>query len=290
MYRVREGWSLVFLAHTGGPFYVRKDGGYWTNLKGEPDPDEDRLKAAKRESAFMAKTAFDIEYLEIDKDRSRLESLSGKRVGRLVIHVRRAEDAGHVTACKSVDDLELWGWKEPDLTSIRGLAVRHLRMVRGRQTSVKGLNTKGLKKLWVQSCGELRELDIPSLPWLWVWACNKFDPDCLGSVRGLVGLDFDMRREIKSLAFVAACRSLKCLGIDTYAWKTQDFRPLVKAPALELVGFSRRRPAFIEALSIARPKLFVGHTDSGCFMRAGRGVAKEDYLNARKAFNEKYGV
>jgi hypothetical protein len=246
--------------------------------------------AAKRESLFMTATAFDIEHLEIDNDRSRLESVRGKRVGRLVIHVRRAEDAGRVTACKSVDRLELWGWKEPDLTSIRGLAVGHLRMVRGRQTSVKGLNTKGLKKLWVQSCGALRELNIPSVPWLWVWACNTFDPDCLGSVRGLVGLDFDMRKEIGSLAFVAACRSLKCLTIDTYAWKTEDFRPLVEAPALELVGFSRRRPAFIEALSIARPELLVGHTDSGCFMRAGSRVGKEEYLNARKAFNQEYGV
>jgi hypothetical protein len=238
----------------------------------------------------MTTAAFDLEHLEIDKDRSPLECLKGQRVGRLVIHIRRAGDAGQVAACKSVDCLELWGWQEPDLTSIQGLAVRHLRLVRGRQTSVKGLNTKGLKKLWVQSCGELRELDIPSLPWLWVWACNKFDPDCLGSVRGLVGLDFDMRREIRSLAFVARCRSLKCLSIDTYAWKTQDFRPLVEAPALELVGFSRRRPGFIEALSAARPKLMVGHTDSGSFMRAGSRVAKEEYLNARRAFNKKYGV
>jgi len=238
----------------------------------------------------MTTAAFDIENLDIDEDRSRLESLRGKRIGRLVVHIREPDDAERVASCKSVDHLELWGWKEPDLTSIEGLAVKYLRMVRGRQTSVKGLNSKRLKKLSVQSCGKLRELDIPHLPWLWVWACNNLDANSFGSVRGLVGLDFHMRREISSLAFVAECRSLKCLSIDTYSWKTQDFQPLVEAPALELVGFSRRCPAFIEALSVANQKLLIGHTDSGCFMRAGRRVTEEDYLKGRRAFNKKYDV
>jgi hypothetical protein len=235
-------------------------------------------------------TAFDIEHLDIDEDRSGLESLRGKRIGRLVVHIRRPDDAEHVASCKTVDRLELWGWTEPDLTSIKGLAVRYLRMVRGRQTSVKGLNTKRLKKLWVHSCGKLRELDIPRLPWLWVWACNNLDPDSFGSVRGLVGLDFDMRREISSLAFVPKCPSLKCLTIDTYSWKTQDFHPLVVAPALEIVGFTRLKPALVEALSSANPKLLIGATGTNCYMQAGRRVAEEAYLKRRRAFNKKYGV
>jgi predicted NUDIX family NTP pyrophosphohydrolase len=49
MYRLREGKLEVFLAHPGGPFYARKDEGFWTIPKGEPDPDEDLLDAAKRE-------------------------------------------------------------------------------------------------------------------------------------------------------------------------------------------------------------------------------------------------
>jgi predicted NUDIX family NTP pyrophosphohydrolase len=49
MYRIREGRLEVFLAHPGGPFFTRKDEGYWTIPKGEPDPDEDLLEAAKRE-------------------------------------------------------------------------------------------------------------------------------------------------------------------------------------------------------------------------------------------------
>jgi predicted NUDIX family NTP pyrophosphohydrolase len=49
MYRVQHGQLQVFLAHLGGPFYVRKDDGSWTIPKGEPEPNEDLLDAAKRE-------------------------------------------------------------------------------------------------------------------------------------------------------------------------------------------------------------------------------------------------
>jgi predicted NUDIX family NTP pyrophosphohydrolase len=49
MYRVRDGGLQVFLAHPGGPFFIRKDDGAWTIPKGEPDPEEDLLDAAKRE-------------------------------------------------------------------------------------------------------------------------------------------------------------------------------------------------------------------------------------------------
>jgi predicted NUDIX family NTP pyrophosphohydrolase len=49
MYRMRDGQLQVFLAHPGSPFYARKDDGYWTIPKGEPDSDEDLLRAAQRE-------------------------------------------------------------------------------------------------------------------------------------------------------------------------------------------------------------------------------------------------
>src|SRR5258708_23974422 len=107
---------------------------------------------------------FDIEHLVINEDRSSLESVRGKRVGRLEVHICGSQDAEHIAACKNVDRLELWGWKEPDLTSIHGVAVKYLRLVRGRQTSVKGLSGKRLKLLQVHSCGQVRELDIPRLP------------------------------------------------------------------------------------------------------------------------------
>jgi predicted NUDIX family NTP pyrophosphohydrolase len=42
----------VLLGHPGGPFFARRDEGYWSIPKGEPDPaDEDLLAVARREFA-----------------------------------------------------------------------------------------------------------------------------------------------------------------------------------------------------------------------------------------------
>lgn len=49
MYQVRGKDLHVFLAHPGGPFFRRKDAGYWTIPKGELEDGEDLLAAAQRE-------------------------------------------------------------------------------------------------------------------------------------------------------------------------------------------------------------------------------------------------
>ena len=49
MYRVRDGRLEVLLAHPGGPYFTNKDEGAWTIPKGEIEPGEDLLDAAKRE-------------------------------------------------------------------------------------------------------------------------------------------------------------------------------------------------------------------------------------------------
>lgn len=41
----------VLLAHPGGPLFASKDHGHWTIPKGEPDPDEPMIDAARREFA-----------------------------------------------------------------------------------------------------------------------------------------------------------------------------------------------------------------------------------------------
>jgi len=48
MYR-RRGALEVFLAHPGGPFFARKDAGAWTIPKGELEPGENMVVAARRE-------------------------------------------------------------------------------------------------------------------------------------------------------------------------------------------------------------------------------------------------
>jgi predicted NUDIX family NTP pyrophosphohydrolase len=49
LYRITDGVLEVLLAHPGGPFWVRKDQGAWTVPKGEYEPGEDALAAARRE-------------------------------------------------------------------------------------------------------------------------------------------------------------------------------------------------------------------------------------------------
>ena len=49
MYRIQDGKLQVLLAHPGGPLFTRKDEGAWTIPKGEIEPGEDLLEAAKRE-------------------------------------------------------------------------------------------------------------------------------------------------------------------------------------------------------------------------------------------------
>jgi predicted NUDIX family NTP pyrophosphohydrolase len=51
MYRRRAGTLEVFLVHPGGPFWARKDAGAWSIPKGEIDPTEEPLAAARREFA-----------------------------------------------------------------------------------------------------------------------------------------------------------------------------------------------------------------------------------------------
>jgi len=53
----RRGESLeVFLVHPGGPFWAKKDVGAWSIPKGEYEPPEDALEAARRE--FEEETGF----------------------------------------------------------------------------------------------------------------------------------------------------------------------------------------------------------------------------------------
>jgi predicted NUDIX family NTP pyrophosphohydrolase len=49
LYRRPGGRLELLLAHPGGPFFTKRDEGYWTIPKGEVDPDEELLDVARRE-------------------------------------------------------------------------------------------------------------------------------------------------------------------------------------------------------------------------------------------------
>ncbi len=56
LYKFQALEIYFFLVHPGGPYFARKDEGSWTIPKGEIDPNEDELDAAKRE--FMEETGY----------------------------------------------------------------------------------------------------------------------------------------------------------------------------------------------------------------------------------------
>jgi predicted NUDIX family NTP pyrophosphohydrolase len=51
LFRRSEAGVEVLLGHMGGPFWARKDAGAWSVPKGEYEPDEQPLAAARREFA-----------------------------------------------------------------------------------------------------------------------------------------------------------------------------------------------------------------------------------------------
>ncbi len=51
LHRDVEGRLEVLLVHPGGPFWARRDAGAWSIPKGEYEPDEEPLEAARREFA-----------------------------------------------------------------------------------------------------------------------------------------------------------------------------------------------------------------------------------------------
>jgi predicted NUDIX family NTP pyrophosphohydrolase len=57
MYKYNEDYLEVLLGHMGGPFWVNKDKGAWSIIKGEYGEDEDPFLAAKRE--FVEETGLE---------------------------------------------------------------------------------------------------------------------------------------------------------------------------------------------------------------------------------------
>lgn len=55
MYRTRNRQLEVLIVHPGGPYWAKKDAGSWFVPKGEIEPGEDQLAAARRE--FQEETA-----------------------------------------------------------------------------------------------------------------------------------------------------------------------------------------------------------------------------------------
>lgn len=66
LWRDRGSEREVWIAHMGGPFWARKEDRAWSIPKGELDPDDDPLEAARREFAEeVGVPAPALEYVEL---------------------------------------------------------------------------------------------------------------------------------------------------------------------------------------------------------------------------------
>ena len=114
MYRFRDGQLQDFLAHPRGPYFTRKDDGYWTIRKGELDADEDLLEAAKREfeeetgiapkSPFIPLTPVNQNLLPWNQPPVRWfwKGQSGRRTGSRVWQAKRVPPRYGVTPVPSI--------------------------------------------------------------------------------------------------------------------------------------------------------------------------------------------
>jgi predicted NUDIX family NTP pyrophosphohydrolase len=92
MYRRRQGIVEVLLAHMGGPFWAKKDLGAWSIPKGEFEPDEAPLDAAKRE--FEEETSLSVtgEFIPLTPI---------KQSGGKIVHIWAVESDCDPSAIKS---------------------------------------------------------------------------------------------------------------------------------------------------------------------------------------------
>jgi predicted NUDIX family NTP pyrophosphohydrolase len=69
LYRYNDGTLEVLLGHPGGPFWAKKDAGAWSIPKGEVEPGEDLLDAAKREFLEETGSAIDGRFTPLSSQR-----------------------------------------------------------------------------------------------------------------------------------------------------------------------------------------------------------------------------
>lgn len=91
-FRARRDGPDMFLVHPGGPFWKNKDEGAWSIAKGEIDPNEEPLTAARREFREETSLALEGAFIELEP----VTIASGKEI--LAWAIERDLDA---TAMKS---------------------------------------------------------------------------------------------------------------------------------------------------------------------------------------------
>lgn len=108
MYRRRKGAVEVLLVHPGGPLWSRKDKGAWSISKGEINPNEDPLQAAKREFVEETGVSAQGEFIPLG---------SVRQPGGKVVHAWAFEGDCDVSAIRSNTFSMVWPPKSGNLQS-----------------------------------------------------------------------------------------------------------------------------------------------------------------------------
>jgi predicted NUDIX family NTP pyrophosphohydrolase len=142
IFRRRASAIEVFLVHPGGPFWAKKDEGAWSIPKGEFDPTEEPIAAARRE--FGEETGFEIGDAEL-LDLGELKQPSGK-----IIHVWAAPGEYDPAALRSNEFSLEWPpgsgqerqFPEVDRAAWFSLAEAKRRIVPGQRAFIDFLAAK----------------------------------------------------------------------------------------------------------------------------------------------------
>jgi predicted NUDIX family NTP pyrophosphohydrolase len=92
VYRILNDIPEVLLVHPGGPYFMNKDAGAWSIPKGEMEPGEDMLEAAKRE--FKEELGMGID--GVFEPLTPVKQKNGK-----IVYAWSVAETGHVTFIKS---------------------------------------------------------------------------------------------------------------------------------------------------------------------------------------------
>ncbi len=141
LYRLDDGGVSVLVAHMGGPYWASKEEGAWSIPKGEYDPDEPALEAAKREfREELGVDPPDVDYAELGT----FAYSSGKRVTVFV-----ADGAAFTTADFVFGEFDLeWpprsgrrqSFPEVDRVEWMPVADARTRLVKGQRPALDKLD------------------------------------------------------------------------------------------------------------------------------------------------------
>lgn len=240
----------------------------------------------------MKAREYDLSYLSnmdgegphrVQSHQEALSQAAGKKIRWLMARVNKPADADAIAACREVDHLWVWGWPDPDLARLRHLAPVALRLVRGRQSSLRGLNDSRLRTLWLDGPSKVLALQPLAAPHVELGGCNGLDLNTLENVRGLACLSMQSMKSIPTLAFVSHCPALEGLTFAGYAFKATDLSPLTQSRSLRLIYSNKLKDDQVAAIGSQNRRVFVCNERTA--FEAGKSVASFEYGDFEDRWN-----